>query len=152
MWCLGINCSGHHFIKNMQSLLIILKGMPERIRCKNSHKISFNWEFIWFSVFVTENHRWWFKFCSSCILSDLNTKWSNRYTSAMWSDSIWPRLKLQQHYLHVLSFTKSLSHQDKIKNFDWTVIYSNPMRTNIYKDQTDIHSDHVYFISVLFLF
>ena len=68
----------------------------------------------------------------------------------MWSDSIWPRLKLQQHYLHVLSFTKSLSHQDKIKKFDWTVIYSNAMRTNIYKDQTDIHSDHVYFISLFF--
>lgn len=49
-------------------------------------------------------------------------------------------------------FHQILSHQDKIKNFDWTVIYSNPMRTNIYKDQTDIHSDHVYFISVLFLF
>ena len=24
------------------------------------------------------------------------------------------------------------------------------MRTNIYKDQTDIHSDHVYFISIFF--
>ena len=149
MWCLGINCSGHHFIKNMQSLLIILKGMPERNRCKNSHKISFNLEFIWFSVFVTEK--------SSLMIQSLPKLYFIRSKHYM-KHPIYKchvewfylaQLKLQQHYLHVLFFTKSSSHQDKINIFDWTGIYSNPLqRPNWYSQWSVSLSLYCFYFSL----